>query len=65
MSGAGRLTRSFCITAGAARVGDARINAGSAQGATVTEMLPTFGVILLWCVVFVAIGLTRMRRRFA
>ncbi|MCO5184941.1 MAG: ABC transporter permease [Anaerolineae bacterium] len=37
----------------------------SAQGATVTEMLPTFGVLLLWCAVFVAIGLTRMRRRFA
>jgi ABC-2 type transport system permease protein len=37
----------------------------STQGATVVEMLPTFGVILLWCVVFVAIGLTRMRRRFA
>jgi ABC-type multidrug transport system permease subunit len=37
----------------------------SAQGATVAEMMPTFGVILLWCIVFVAIGLTRMRRRFA
>ena len=37
----------------------------SAQGATVAEMLPTFGVILLWSVVFVGVGLTRMRRRFA
>lgn len=37
----------------------------SADGATVAEIAPTFGVVLLWCAVFVAVGLTRMRRRFA